>query len=82
MRVFEEHRDDVALAILDLDLPKRSGVSSSQEMRRQRPDLPVLVVTGNIDRASREALGDGVPILAKPFRISELLELIDQVLGS
>jgi len=80
LKVFEEHRDEIALAILDLDLPKRSGASSGAEMRRQRPDLPLVIVTGNIDRASRAEIGEDAPVLSKPFKISELLERIEEAL--
>ncbi len=80
VQVFEEHRDELTLAILDLDLPKRSGASCGAEMGRQRPDLPVVFVTGNIDRASRAEIGEDTPVLSKPFKISELLERIEKAL--
>lgn len=81
LRVFREHQDELALAILDLDLPKRSGASASREMRQVRPDLPLLIVTGNIDRTSLKDLAN-VPVMNKPFRMSELLIAVDQILHS
>jgi DNA-binding response OmpR family regulator len=68
-------RDDVALVILDLGLPKMSGDEVLRQLRRKRPDLPVIVLT------ARDAVEDRVNLLdlgaddylVKPFALSELL---------
>ena len=63
------------LVILDIVLPHIDGFELCREMRRQRSDLPILIVSGrgNIqDKVS--GLGSGADdYLLKPFHFEELL---------
>ena len=36
---------DVDLAILDISMPRMTGLQAARELHRQRPDLPVLILT-------------------------------------
>jgi DNA-binding NarL/FixJ family response regulator len=38
-------RDDVDLAVLDVAMPRRSGLQAARELARQRPDLRVLMLS-------------------------------------
>ena len=68
-------------AIVDLMMPGINGFETIRALRARAPDLPVIVVSGSLVQAGpgaedllRMALGmDGVAILAKPFKLSELL---------
>src|SRR5439155_23344354 len=65
---------DYDLVVLDLMLPKRSGLELLPEIRRREPKLPVLVLT------AKGALEDKIAgldagaddYLAKPFAFAEL----------
>jgi CheY-like chemotaxis protein len=59
------------LVVTDHLMPRLSGVELARELRRRRPDLPVLVVSGY---AEMDGIAPDVPRLTKPFRASELLE--------
>ena len=63
----------VRAVLLDLDLPKLDGLSCLKRMRAIRPDLPAVILTGNIATSEAEL---GEPLLRKPFLVEELLERI------
>jgi DNA-binding response OmpR family regulator len=61
--------------ILDLMLPGRDGLDVLRELQRQRPSLPVLILSARSDIATKLRgfeLG-AVDYLAKPFSLDELL---------
>ena len=70
--LFNAHRDRTCLVILDLDLPKKSGVACLREMRNLQPALPAIFMTGNVDPDSEEQPDGRTRLLRKPFRIGEL----------
>jgi two-component system cell cycle sensor histidine kinase/response regulator CckA len=69
------------LLIADLDMPVVRGDEMARRIRRSRPDLPVLYVTGHVDwlKAGRP-LGEGEAFLAKPFSSAALQEAIELLL--
>jgi len=63
------------LVILDLALPGRDGLDTLSILHRQRPELPVLILSARSDLATKLRgfeLG-AVDYLPKPFALSELL---------
>ena len=65
---------DYDLLVLDLNLPKRDGLSVLRSVRPTRPTLPVLVLTGRSRVEDRvQALDAGADdCLVKPFSFTEL----------
>ena len=65
---------DYDLLLLDLNLPKRDGLSVLRSVRPTRPTLPVLVLTGRSRVEDRvQALDAGADdCLIKPFSFTEL----------
>ncbi|HVP54001.1 MAG TPA: response regulator transcription factor [Candidatus Eisenbacteria bacterium] len=65
---------DYDLLVLDLNLPKRDGLSVLRSVRPTRPTLPVLVLTGRSRVEDRvQALDAGADdCLIKPFSFTEL----------
>jgi two-component system response regulator TctD len=63
-----------ALVILDLSLPKRSGLDVLRSLRANGNRVPVIVLTANASLDSRvKGLNEGADdYLAKPFQIEEL----------
>jgi DNA-binding response OmpR family regulator len=63
------------LVILDLLLPKRSGLDALRELHRERSELPVLILSARSDlpvKLRSFELG-AVDYVAKPFSLDELL---------
>ncbi len=69
------------LVLLDVMLPSRNGFSILEELRREN-NVPVLMLTGMADRASRIAGLDGGAddYLPKPFDPLELLARVNAIL--
>lgn len=75
-------RVDCHLLLLDLALPRRSGLEILREVRRTRPALPVVILTAmgsESDRVQGLKLGAD-DYVVKPFSVAELLARIESVL--
>jgi CheY-like chemotaxis protein len=53
-----------------------SGVDLAREVRRRRPDLPVVLTTGYIEVA-RTAMAEGLQVLVKPYQLETLARVLD-----
>jgi two-component system, OmpR family, response regulator len=68
-------RGSYDLVILDLLLPGRDGLDALRELQRQRPEVPVLILSARSDLPTKLRgfeLG-AVDYVAKPFALDELL---------
>jgi CheY-like chemotaxis protein/AraC-like DNA-binding protein len=77
------HTAPIDLALLDIRMPGMDGLATLTELRRARPGLPVVVVSG-VDRATTAvmALRNGAAdYLTKPFEIETLLKTVREALG-
>jgi len=83
MAVFAEHAAGIDLVVTDLGLPKCAGDELCRHLRQQAAQLPLVVVSGYISQEKRAALlAIGVDrIVAKPYRLKELLGEIRTLLG-
>ena len=72
----------VDLVIADLQMPDLGGEEMARRMRRDRPDIKVLYVTGHIDELmdERSTLWEGEAFLDKPFTAKALLEAVSLLL--
>ena len=68
----ESHPVDLMLA--DVVMPGKSGIELANEVRKQRPHLPIVMMTGYCDDADRAAAD--YPFIAKPFTFAELEKVI------
>jgi CheY-like chemotaxis protein len=55
-----------------------NGVELAREVRKRKPDLPILLTSGYAEAAQRAAEAEGVRILPKPYRIDELAVALAQ----
>jgi PAS domain S-box-containing protein len=66
------------LALIDYAMPGMNGAEVARLARRERPDLPIVFVTGYAETEQLEgALGPDVPVLRKPFTISDLASMVE-----
>jgi CheY-like chemotaxis protein len=68
------------LLIADLDMPVVRGDDLAQRIRRARPDLRVLYVTGHADWLDGRSLLEGEAFLAKPFSPAGLRDAVSALL--
>tara|TARA_Y100000768_G_scaffold387507_1_gene379069 strand:+ start:1216 stop:2742 length:1527 start_codon:yes stop_codon:yes gene_type:complete len=70
------------LAILDIEMPKMSGIEIMKEIKKKDIDLPVIVVSARVSQDTIQGLDElgFVDCLSKPYKQSELLNSIENVL--
>jgi PAS domain S-box-containing protein len=75
---------DFDLVVTDYNMPRMSGLEVAREVRRIRPDLPVVITAGYItDELRTNAFLAGVRhVVFKPNAIDELCRIIHQLLSS
>jgi len=76
--VFAKQSDHWDLLITDIVMPRMDGVVASKEMRKIRPDLPVIYATGYDQSLVSKGLLDlkNTLLISKPFNPDELDNLI------
>jgi len=72
VRRFRAGPDDYDAVILDISIPRADGIVALTSVRALRPDVPVLLMTGNVGDAERVEVHHRVPVLTKPFRLEEI----------
>jgi signal transduction histidine kinase/ActR/RegA family two-component response regulator len=73
-------RRSVDIVFSDVMMPGRmNGVELAQEIRRRRPNLPVLLTSGHAEAARRHAGGQPIDIIPKPYRLDELRDALAAV---
>ncbi len=75
----------VDLVLSDIMMPGgMNGVELAREIKRRRPELPLLLTSGYAEAARSEAEAIGVVILPKPYRLDQLstaLQLLTKTMG-
>jgi DNA-binding NtrC family response regulator len=70
--------DDLALVLLDVHVGNASGVAFLEELRRDRPGLPVVMLTGSFGATTSDDSGADA-VIAKPFKLDDFLETVARV---
>jgi PAS domain S-box-containing protein len=81
LRIFEVHKDEIALLLLDVVMPGLGGQAVCSKIRQKHPDIRVLFTSGYSPDAARsyfDSLKDGV--IQKPFQTHELLNTVRETL--
>jgi len=75
---YQEHKREIDLVVLDMQMPNLDGEGTFRELRRIDPKVRVLLVSGQAGREEAErCLGEGaLDVLAKPFKLEDLSRAI------
>jgi DNA-binding NtrC family response regulator len=78
LRVFAEHRDEIALVITDVIMPELNGLQLAKELAQLRPGLKVVYMTGYAPELTDHLakLSDNVTLLRKPFAPEALTRMV------
>jgi CheY-like chemotaxis protein len=79
-----EHYDGrIDLLITDLVMPDMNGVKMAEIIRRARPDMPVIYISGYPERvlAHGRLNDDDTSLMLKPFSPQTIAEHVSKVLG-
>jgi len=69
------------LMIVDFGMPLMNGAEVAAAVTLRRPDLPIIFITGYTEGTALESwVRDGYRLLNKPFRLSEVVEAVDEAL--
>ena len=72
---------EIDMVLTDVMMPGMIGPVLVRELRRARPDLPALYMSGHTDEIVRDGLIDpSTPFLAKPFTPAQLAQKVREVL--
>ena len=76
--------DEISLVILDLTMPEMSGEEALHEIRRIRPQVPIVLTSGFGEQEVLESVANATidGFLKKPFRTEDLSGLVRSVLES
>ncbi len=77
------HNGTIDLLITDVVMPHTDGFELALQLRKQRPEMPVLVISGFTGGALAKRgrdLGE-VPFLSKPFSLRQLEASLKDILG-
>ena len=70
----DEVRPELIVILSDINMPGMDGLTLLNEVKRRRPDLPVMMVTayGDDERRRRATEGGAVDFLTKPVDFDAL----------
>lgn len=77
--LFRDVHGSIGLVLLDLSMPGIDGVETLRRLRRVRPDVRVLMMSG-YDEPVSVAGFEGLAFLQKPFLPGELREKVAELL--
>jgi DNA-binding response OmpR family regulator len=79
---FQENQNDIQLLLFDIIMPKKSGKEAYNEIRRTRPDIPVIFTSGYSPDVihRKDYLEPGALIISKPISPAILLQRVRSVL--
>jgi len=82
LALFAAQANKVSCVLLDLTMPRMDGISTFREMKRLRPDIPVILCSGYDEReATQHFTSEGLAgFIQKPYGLQDLKNKIERVL--
>ncbi|HVY20902.1 MAG TPA: response regulator [Bauldia sp.] len=83
LEVMQESGGAIDLVVSDVVMPELDGPSMLREMRKTRPDMKIIFVSGYAEEAFRKNLPEGekFSFLPKPFSLKQLAVAVKETLG-
>lgn len=66
-----------AMVLLDMTMPGMDGIATFRQIRAQRPDLPVVFMSGDEHLLEEVRTEPKVELLLKPFSMDSVREIIE-----
>jgi len=83
LSLLKKHLNEITLVLLDLTMPRMSGLQTFQEMKRFQPNLKIILCSGYSEEESKQCIGPLAPdgFIKKPFHLRQLEEKITVALN-
>ena len=83
MAAFDKHADQLDMAIVDMIMPKASGLQAAEHMSQARQDFPVVLMTGYDKQGAMISQQDcHYAVLRKPWDLHHLNHVLSTALDS
>jgi CheY-like chemotaxis protein len=82
IEIYAKRKDEIKLVILDMIMPEMNGLETFLELKKQDPDIKVLLSTGySIDQKAQEMLKNGCKgYILKPYSVVDFSHKIREIL--
>jgi len=84
IELYHQHADAISAVIMDIVMPKVQGVEAMFEIKKRKPSLPVIMVTGydrkNVLDIHGRAVADA--IIGKPYSVEKISKTLHSLLNS
>ncbi len=83
LQIYSEKQDEINLVVLDMIMPEMNGLETFLALKKQNPDIKVLLSTGySIDEKAQEMLKQGCKgYILKPYSVIDFSHKIREILG-
>ena len=84
LEIYSEKKDEINLVVLDMIMPEMNGLETFLELKKQNPDIKVLLSTGySIDEKAQAMLEKGCKgYILKPYSVIDFSHKIREILGA
>ena len=83
LEIFAQQTDQIDLLLIDQSMPGLSGMETLRRVRRNSPELPCIISSGQLstqDDVPNCQHGD-IYFLQKPYRADQLSNLVNEILS-
>jgi PAS domain S-box-containing protein len=82
VEIFRQKKDEIALVILDIGLPKLNGWEAFRKMKEIDPSVKAIFATGFVapQIESQLASVEATAVITKPYQLDEILEKISKII--
>jgi two-component system cell cycle sensor histidine kinase/response regulator CckA len=82
IEVLEKHDGKIDLVVSDVVMPEMDGPTMLKELRRRKPDLKIVFVSGYAEEAFANNRPEDYKFLAKPFSLKTLVAKVKETMAS
>jgi CheY-like chemotaxis protein len=81
--VYKENQDKIDVVLMDMLMPKLSGLSAIPVLKQMNPQIKIIGMTGSMldnPRSEMKALMQELPFIQKPFSCEDIVKMVNNVL--
>ncbi len=82
VQVFQRHKDEIRLVVLDMTMPRMDGEACFGELRRLAPNVKIILTSGYSEQDVIARFKGLTSFMQKPYTSAELLPRIRELLNA